>query len=103
MGISWTGGSIRTRLLLQYQKQQKGERRAHPAGNAGLIWVPDHSGIFGNEEANRLAEVSARTPLTDLEPFYRTGKCTYMKEFLEKEEAEREKLWRDLQDVHSKL
>ena len=30
------------------------------------------------------------------EPFCGIGKCTYKKEFLEKEKAEREKLWRNL-------
>lgn len=47
---------------------------------------------MGNEEASKLARESARMPFSGPEPLCGTGKCTYKKEFLRKEKAEREKL-----------
>lgn len=69
-----------------------------------LLWVPGHTGVEGNEEANTLAKKGSGSPFIGPEPFCGIGKNTYIAELKKMEDDLRARLWDDLPGLrHSKI
>src|SRR5699024_1936041 len=68
-----------------------------------LVWILGHTGIEGNEKANKLAKAGTSTPFVGPEPFCGLGNHTLKQHFKTKEESDRARLWLELPGLrHSK-
>ncbi|XP_050311838.1 uncharacterized protein LOC126747328 [Anthonomus grandis grandis] len=69
-----------------------------------ILWVPGHTGVQGNEEANILAKKGSGSQFVGPEPFCGIGKNTYLYELTKMEDQLRESLWDDHPGLrHSKM